>query len=205
MINRLNIVFAFLFLLTTGFVSVKSQNDSPYLVKWVVVAGGSLQVEGSTNVNKFKCEIINYSKPDTILVHKKAGGTETLQLTGRLKLNVQSFDCHNPVMTADLRKTLKVKENPNLSIKFITLNKFPDDLHQEQIKGLVDIQLAGVTKRFDVSYRFSRDEQNIIHLVGTRNVNFSDFNLTPPRKLGGMIQTDDQLKVQFRLRMKSLD
>ena len=133
------------------------------------------------------------------------GNAENLQVTGRLNLNVQSFDCHNPVMTADLRKTLKVKEHPNLSIKFLTLNKFPGNLQQEQIKGLVDIQLAGVTKRFDVNYKFSKDEQNIVHLIGTRNVNFSDFNLIPPRKLGGMIQTNDQLKVQFRLNMKTLD
>jgi len=203
MVSRLNILL--LFLLTTGFISVRDSSDSPNITTWVVVAGGSLQVEGSTNVNKFKCEIINYSKPDTIKVNRKMGNAENLQVTGRLNLNVQSFDCHNPVMTADLRKTLKVKEHPNLSIKFLTLNKFPGNLQQEQIKGLVDIQLAGVTKRFDVNYKFSKDEQNIVHLIGTRNVNFSDFNLIPPRKLGGMIQTNDQLKVQFRLNMKTLD
>jgi hypothetical protein len=205
MISRLSVLFAFLFLLTTGFISARRENSSPYIAKWVVVSGSSLQVEGSTNVNKFKCEIVNYSKPDTIIVYRNSGNAESLQLTGNLKLNVQSFDCHNPVMTGDLRKTLKVKEHPNLFIKFLTLNKFPSNQQQEVIKGLVDIQLAGVTKRFDVNYKFSKDAQNIVHLIGTRNVNFSDFNLTPPRKLGGMIQTDDQLKVQFRLRMKALD
>jgi hypothetical protein len=46
---------------------------------------------------------------------------------------------------------------------------------------------------------------NVINLVGTRKVNFSDFNLVPPRKIGGMIQTNNELDVEFNLRLKVLD
>jgi hypothetical protein len=36
----------------------------------VVQKGGTLKVNGSTNINKFSCKISDYSKPDTILVFK---------------------------------------------------------------------------------------------------------------------------------------
>ncbi|HEY1055618.1 MAG TPA: YceI family protein [Emticicia sp.] len=205
MISRLAVIFPLLFILVTGFVSGSNGDEKSYIARWVVAPGGSMVVEGSTNVNKFKCQIVNYNKPDTIIIYKNSGSKEIVALSGNIKLNVQSFDCHNPVMTGDLRKTLKAKEHPYLSIKFVSLNKLPANQYQEAIKGMVDIQLAGVTKRFDVNYKFSKDGQNMMDLIGTRTVNFSDFDLTPPRKLGGMIQTNNELKVEFRLKLKILN
>src|SRR4051794_37748637 len=99
-----------------------------------------------------------------------------------MQLDVQTFDCHNPVMTADLRKTLKVKEFPKLIIRFVAINKYPDPAtKQGEIKGVVIIELAGVSKRFDVDYKVVAAETTFINLVGSRQVNFSDFNIIPPR------------------------
>jgi hypothetical protein len=118
---------------------------------------------------------------------------------------VQSFDCHNSMMTHDLRKTLKEKEFPRLYIRFLTLKEFPElSAHPSSITGLVNIELAGVTKRFEIYYQVSVDAQKVIHLLGSRDVNFSDFNLTPPRKLGGMIKTNDKLNVVFHLKIKAI-
>lgn len=109
-------------------------------------------------------------------------------------------------MTHDLRKTLKQDQYPVLHISFLTLNKLPDlTAKPEPVTGWVFIEIAGVRKRFEVNYQISQDGQKIIHLLGTRNVNFSDFNLVPPRKLGGMIKTSDKLSVDFHLKMRSMD
>src|SRR6187455_3394413 len=84
------------------------QNNKSIVIKWVIINGCSLKVDGSTNVNNFSCAITNYSKPDTILVTKTAN--QPVLLNGIIKLDIQNFDCHNSFMTADLRKTLKAKE-----------------------------------------------------------------------------------------------
>lgn len=187
------------------FTSLKEGTPAPMLTKWVVLKGGSLQVTGSTNINTFTCAITGYSNADTITVYKSQDESEIVPLKGSLSLDVKLFDCRNPVMTGDLRKTLRAKEYPRMTIRFLNLNKFPGlNAQTDNVKGAVDIELAGVVRRFDVNYRFYRDQQKIIHLIGERSVNFSDFNLTPPRKLGGMIQTDNKLKVQFELGMRSL-
>ena len=167
--------------------------------------GGSLKVDGSTNVNKFSCVIANHAKLDTIAVFKDPS-KETLALSGVIRLDVQNFDCHNPVMTGDLRKTLKAKQFPQLSVRFLNLSKYPNhNSRQDLIKGLVAIELAGVTKRFDVDYKIISTGENVINLIGSRRVNFSDFNIVPPRKIGGMIQTDNELSVVFNLRIKVID
>jgi hypothetical protein len=176
---------------------------SPPVKKWVVSENSNLRVNGSTNINTFLCEIPSYDQTDTITVNKS---NKDILLSGTVNLDVKNFDCHNMIMTHDLRKTLKQDQYPVLHISFLSLNKLPDlTAKPESITGWVFIEIAGVRKRFEVNYQISQDAQKVIHLLGSRDVNFSDFNLVPPRKLGGMIKTNDKLSVDFHLRMKSMD
>lgn len=170
--------------------------------RWVISESSSLSVNGSTNINKFSCEIPTYDQTDTLTMIK---GKSEIVLTGDIGLKIQSFDCHNSMMTRDLRKTLKEKQFPRLHIHFLSLSEFPQlTTEPKQITGWVNIELAGATKQFEINYQVSIDDQKVIHLLGSRNIDFSDFNLIPPRKLGGMIKTNDRLTVAFHLKMKSI-
>jgi len=169
--------------------------------KWVVNENSSLSVNGSTNINKFSCEIPAYDQTDTLTLIK---GKE-VSLTGKIGLKIESFDCHNSMMTRDLRKTLKEKEFPRLYIRFLSLNDFPElTAEPKSITGWVNIELAGTSKHVEIKYLVSADDQKTIHLVGAQDINFSDFNLIPPRKLGGMIKTNNLLSVAFHLKIKAL-
>ncbi len=192
----------FSLVLFSGF-SIKT--TTPYLTKWVLSKECSLKVNGSTNINKFSCVIANYYTPDTLVFYKEKT-SEPVKMAGSMALDVQNFDCHNPIMTNDLRKTLKVKEYPKMIIRFINLSKYPDaGDRQDGVKGVVTIELSGIIKRFDVNYKFIQDGPNALTLIGTKQVNFSDFNITPPRKLGGMIKTNNELNVEFVLKVKILN
>jgi hypothetical protein len=171
---------------------------------WVVMPGSNVRVNGATNINSFACDVINYAFPDTLTCFKQVDKGQMLPMTGKLQLDVEAFDCHNKMMTNDLRKTLQVKTYPKLIIRFISINSFPDFKKPSRITGVVDISLSGVTKRFEIDYLFTIDSQQGLHLKGERNVNFSDFHLTPPSKLGGIIKAKDQLGVEFVLNLKPL-
>lgn len=171
--------------------------------KWVIQSGCSLRVDGSTNINNFSCAIGNYNTPDTIQV---TNITQMVLLNGNMRLSVENFDCHNSIMTADLRKTLKSKEFPKLVIRFVSMNRYPDAyLRNDITKGTVVIELAGVSRRYDVNYRVISAENRNITLEGSQQVTFSDFNLTPPRKMGGLIKTKNELSVVFTLHLRELD
>lgn len=188
------------------FAQTKKAPSNPYQVKWVLVKGCSLKVAGSTNINKFVCDIADYSNPDTLLVYNPVTDKQIFPLKGSLHLNVTGFNCHNSMMTSDLCKTLKSKEFPTMNIQFISLSRLPDFSNPDAIiTGLVKIELAGATNLFNVNYTFSTDNKNVIHLIGKKPINFSDFNLTPPRKLGGMIRTNQELQVEFHLSMKEIN
>jgi hypothetical protein len=191
-----------LYILTLVFI-LSFRDPKVGVTKWVVLNGCSLKVDGSTNINKFSCAITNYSQPDTIIVTRL---NNAVQLNGDIQLGVQYFDCHNGIMTADLRKTLKAKEHPNLFIRFISLNKYPEPTNSQDItKGMVSIQLAGVTRQFEINYKVASTNKGQINLVGSQQVNFSDFNISPPRKLGGMIRTNNELNVVFNLNLQVIN
>ncbi|QEK50957.1 YceI family protein [Pedobacter aquae] len=192
---RLLKLFIFLvWMLVTAF------NDKAPASKWVIYKACSLKVNGSTNVNKFDCVINNYYKPDT-LSFVQYNQQDAVKMIGAMKLDINSFDCHNPMMTADLRKTLKAKQFPKLVIKFITLSKYPQ-LKGQQVTGWVQIDLAGVSKKFQVDYQLIPSGANALQLKGLKQIKFSDFNIEPPRKIGGMIKTDDELDIEFNLHIK---
>jgi hypothetical protein len=180
------------------------QGQKSYVKKWVITKGCSLQVDGTTNVNSFSCIISNYNKPDTIVA--SGGLSPSVALNGNIRLDIQSFNCHNPVMTSDLRKTLKAKEYPKLVISFLSISQYPDmPTRNITTKGQVLIELAGVTKRFDVDYKIVSVNKNNINLIGSRKVNFSDFKITPPSRLGGMIRTNNEINVVFDLKLKIVE
>ncbi|MBC7654405.1 MAG: YceI family protein [Oligoflexus sp.] len=170
----------------------------------LVNKSGSLIVNGSTSVNQFDCIVTNYCKPDTI-VFVANHSNNFIKLSGDILIPIQSFDCHNKMMTAELRKTLKAKEFPYLKIHFISLDKYPSlNSQKEHIKGVVIIELAKVRKKFDINFDFYKDANQNIHMLGSRDVNFSDFNITPPTKLGGMIKTKDKLGIEFHLQLEEI-
>jgi len=170
--------------------------------KWLISESSSLTVNGSTNVDKFSCDITGCDKADTLTVWKKNKG---IILTGSINPAVLSFDCHKAMMTHDLRKTLKAKKYPRLQIRFLTLSELPNlSCNAIAITGQVEIEIAGTRKIYTVNYLISEDTDKVIHLLGLRDVNFSDFKLIPPRKLGGIIKTKDQLTVAFHLKMKTI-
>lgn len=168
--------------------------------KWVVQRGCTLRVDGSTNVNKFSCLIKDYSDPDTLIFYRNKNDHLSVVISGSVELPVLSFDCINKAMTSDLRKALKEKEFPMLSIHFLSLQKYPElTSAQETINGIVNIELAGAVKKYEVNYKVNMEGSKRIHLVGVKRIRFSDFNLKPPRKIGGVIKANDQLDVEFHI------
>jgi len=73
------------------------------------------------------------------------------------------------------------------------------------LKGAVSIELAGVSKKVNVNYKISMDDEHVIHLLGKQSVNFSDFQLTPPKKFAGMVRANDKLEVEFNINFKVIE
>lgn len=169
-------------------------NDS---FRWTVQNSSSLSIKGSSNVNRFGCSTSGAFKSETIL--GRTLPNKTIELSGSITVDINTFDCNSRMLTSDLRKTLKANEYPQMKIHFINLERTPlthDNL--DYVGGDVFIELAGQKKRFYLRYTLSKTAESLT-LSGSRAFTFSDFNLAPPQKIGGMIKVNDDFDVSFHL------
>jgi hypothetical protein len=168
--------------------------------KWVIEKNSSLSIEGRSNVNEFKCDIVEYLNRDTILLYKDNSTAQKPVITkGGLTININRFDCHQNYVTADLKKTLKAKENPYLKINLVSFGYLKSNQFNQAIKGNVEILLAGVSKMIEFDYAVIQNQAGVLHLLGTKKLLFSDFKLVPPKKLAGLIKVEEEITVSFRL------
>ena len=181
---------------------VLTAQSSQKVVHWVIQKKSTLRVDGKSNINSFTCNIIEYNKNDTIT--SVAGSAKPVKLTGKMQMEILSFNCHSRMITKDLRKTLKAEEYPKMIIRFLSLQSMPAlNDKKELIKGWVEVELAGVVKRFELNYTFSENDPGNIKLEGGRSFKFSDFKLSPPAKMGGLIKIKDAFDVNFELILRA--
>ncbi len=177
-------------------------------VRWIVQKTSTLSIEGYTNVNKFSCSVNEYTEPDTITCFNPLSPNDPqgIPLKGALRILIDEFDCHNRIMTGEFKKTLKYKQYPQLKVCFVNLEKMPFAANTSgTIKGKVDIELAGVARRFEIDYTACKTEASGLQLIGTHAFRFSDFQMQPPRKMGGIIRVNDALNVQFILYLRQMN
>jgi hypothetical protein len=170
--------------------------------KWKIEKDSNLYFEGRSNISSFSCGITEYLRPDTLCFYRGELNQPVLSVKGGLTINVNRFNCQQQYMNKDLIKTLKANECPELKIALKTIGNFSKPV--KNIKGTVIISLAGINRIMEVDYSVQYIDQNNIRLHGYRQVLFSDFGLTPPRKLAGMVKVEEQINVKFLLALRSI-
>jgi hypothetical protein len=166
---------------------------------WVIEKTSMLNIQGSSNVTDFTCEVTEYARRDTLVYIKDDQHRKLRFLRSELSVDINRFDCHKPYITSDFRHTLKAKENPCLKIRLIALDDLIPNVAEQRVNGTTEIILAGVDKRIEVDFTCRNLGGNRLELVGYKDLHFSDFNLEPPRKLAGLIRINEDIRVNFRL------
>ena len=199
MLYNKNFHFILMFIgLLTGEIQITTAQSASHVIKWVVEKNSTLRVAGKSNVNSFTCKINVQAEKDTITCMNNP--SKSISLSGDIQIDVISFDCESNLITRDLRKTLKADQYPKMNIRFLTLECMPVLQNKtELIKGWVEVELAGVAKKFELCYSFSRATSGYMQLDGGKSFSFSDFKLSPPRKLAGLIRIKDAFDVNFQL------
>jgi hypothetical protein len=174
------------------------------VVRWAVQKTSTLRIKGKTNITDFTCDIKGYYQQDTICYSMQDDRNKVVNLKGQLSINVNNFDCHNKMLTKDLRKTLRADLYPNMVVRFIGFQRMPAFVNNKDvIRGWVEVELSGTCKRFEICYKLEKTG-SVINLNGVKSFSFSDFNLVPPQKLGGIVKVKEDFSVDFNLVLNQL-
>lgn len=187
--------------LFSGSPKVTTPPEPSTSVKWAVEKTSALRIMGSSNLHDFQCDALGYAASDTISFIASQNSVGRIPLRGSLKIEINTINCHNFIITRNFRTTLKADEHPYLIVKFLSLDRTPLFINnKDNLKGIVEIELGGVSKKFEIPYKIQKNGQVVI-LNGQRNFTFSDFEITPPRILGGLVKIYNKFNVEFNLKI----
>lgn len=164
--------------------------NSATIPDFMVISEKKITVEGNTSLGEFSCNYGIEGKNDTLYLH-----TPTKEHLYEFEIPTEDFQCGNFLLNRDYQKTLKAKKYPTITVKVEHLNMIdPNSMH-----GELTLTIAGKTQTID-AVRFDKFiEENKEMLQAAIHVNMSAFDLEPPKKLGGLIKTDDSMLVSVAL------
>jgi hypothetical protein len=165
---------------------------------WRIGSDSVIEIAGSTNISSFRCESNEY-QGGNVLRETYFPESDISEWSGEIILKTVNFDCFNVIMTNDFRETLQMGQHPTISVRFLNLIKESENINQENLRGEVEITLAGVSKIYPISCVFLAKNGGKALLAGERKLTFTDFEIDPPVKLLGTIKVRDSIEVNFGL------
>jgi len=146
-----------------------------------VISKQEFIIEGDTSLGDFKCKYESMAK-DTLFWNGKTAKNTLLQY----EIPGKEFGCGNFILNKDFRKTIRVKEYQYTKIELLNIRKNADEMACD-----VKLQLAGKQKRYQ-NVELKRTKNT---LKGTLVVNFSDFDLQSPKKMGGLVKVNEKINL----------
>lgn len=151
----------------------------------LILDSGSFVVKGKTSIGKFDCDYKLETK-DTLFLSQKTGLS--------YEIPVKEFGCGNFLLNNDFRKTLKHKEFPIVHFKMMNVRKNKQGIYH------FDLYLKIAGKEKILKNLILEQKENRLH--SSAQLTFSDFNLSPPQKLGGAIKVEEDIHISIVLNLE---
>lgn len=142
-----------------------------------------LEINGWTNINTFKCSNLKFKTSSSVY-------SFTGNQLPNIRVSVDDFDCRNKLMTADFRKILQSDKYPYMTIKFLEFKKSTAN----KFEAVVEVKMMTMSRRYTIEFSNYNNS-----LVGNKRLKFSDFDIVPPKKMGGMVYVKNELDLVFSL------
>lgn len=156
-------------------------------------------LSGTTNVNSFECLSQNGISSGVILTYSDPGDKKINFSDAQLLMEVNSFDCKNPLITRDMYKALGGDMNSGIDIELIDANLEDGSLSSAEGAFIANamITINGKSNMVELMIDWHRSELMEYHFEGKADLAMSDFGITPPEPALGMVKVNDEITVQF--------
>ena len=150
-----------------------------------------LVINGESNINKFS---FSYMTPILTGGDNTSKGAEDERID--FKIPVHQFKPGNPRMFDDFLSLLKAKEYPYIMISLLTGNSSREGTSGIYRNERISVTIAGVTREYTVPCLLAHCNEDLV-LNGMQTVKLSDFGLSPPTRLRGIVKVEDEINVRF--------
>ncbi len=151
---------------------------------YLLVSTKQFTVHGSTSIGGFECTYDLKTK-DTLFFNNSKKNSKF-----SYSIPVKEFGCGNFLLNSDFRKTLKADEYPKITIELTNFKRQDENYYCD-----LQFNLVGINKTYkNLKLKTYKDK-----IEGNIVVYFSDFGLKPPKKAGGLIKIQEDIKIAISL------
>ena len=189
------LIFAYLYfshLVTGQFIKVMVQPQS------------MLQIQGKTNVNSFQCYC---APPASVVGFNAESSSETQKINFKkaaLTVLTKSLDCRHKIMNRDMYQTLKAEHYPTITL---SISQVLIPIHSINARWKLTgpiateayLTLAGMKRKIDLLVTISQPFSNIYRFTAKKSLLLTDFGLTPPTALMGMVKVKNEIVLDIDL------
>lgn len=183
-----------------GYVTEESAFDkkSTSEAKIAILSQSEVKIKGTTNVNSFTCssneEISSYS-------NKVVFSTFNDQLIlnpAFIELHSGGFDCGIKGLTRDFKELLNSSDYPHIKIEVLGWKELDDKSNIQTVQLNANLTITGVTREIQIPIQISRNDDQYI-CEGVTEINITEFNIDPPRRLLGLVKVKSHIEIEFKL------
>lgn len=165
--------------------------------------GSKLNVKGFTNVTDFtcKCEEV-FPRLQTTIASKS---TKNEFNKTSLLVRAKKLDCGNKAMNSDMYETLKADDHPNIQIELLESEQINLSAEWITVQATANLTIAGVTRKETFSIQAKRTDELLYRFKGSKSLKMTDYGMTPPRPMMGLIKVKDLIVLDLDLTISVLD
>lgn len=173
-------------------------------IKIIVQPQSMLQIQGKTNVNSFQCYC---APPHSIVGFNAESSSETQKINfkkAELTVLTKSLDCRHKIMNRDMYQTLKADYFPTITLSISQVMIPIQNINARwKLEGPVTTEafltLAGMKRKIDLLVTISQPVNNVYRFTAKKNLLLTDFGLTPPTVLMGMVKVNNEIILDIDL------
>ncbi len=185
------------FLLSSLPIPTQGQQTASFTM--ILNSSSQLEVRGNANVTDFSCSFETHHASDTFDIYVELIDDIIYCSQAFINFKVDYFDCGNPAMNKDFRKTLLHDQHPyiSLSIDKIYFDGSGSGDNYVEAEAELSIKLAGRTNTYRIPFDNITFSDQLISFAGRQDVTFTSFDLIPPKALFGLVKVEDELDIFF--------
>ena len=156
----------------------------------IIPASSSMTIFGTTNVHDFQSKVRQISGEVVINASKQVQSLS-------VDVPVKGIKSNEKAMDNKTYEAFKSDKNPNISFRLIEVGSL--QINDNEMEGIVsgNLTMAGVTRKVSFKAIGKSNKAGMFQVKGALPLKMTDFKMTPPTALMGMMKVGDAITLKF--------
>lgn len=156
----------------------------------IIPASSSMTIFGTTNVHDFQSKVGQISGEVVINASKQVQSLS-------VDVPVKGIKSNEKAMDNKTYEAFKSDKNPNISFRLIEVGSL--QINDNEMEGIVsgNLTMAGVTRKVSFKAIGKSNKAGMYQVKGALPLKMTDFKMTPPTALMGMMKVGDAITLKF--------